>query len=177
MAIHRRVGEAWGIALTLTDQGFVYMLQNKFDEAVTTLAQGQRIAQTIQAERALADIYRHFALIACRRGEQDKAKALIREALLIRQKVSTPRYLIEELETMLLIVVEQGDLYACLVLASAVKVARQVLQLVTPPVEMKLIDDAVARARHQLPTTLAATAWAAGEAMTLDQAVAYALAT
>jgi len=44
-----------------------------------------------------------------------------------------------------------------------------------PPVEKPLFDEAVATARRQLRETSAVAAWAEGEAMTLDEAVAYAL--
>lgn len=44
-----------------------------------------------------------------------------------------------------------------------------------PPVEKLLFDEAVATAHRQLREESAAGAWAAGEAMTLDEAVAYAL--
>ncbi|MFN8492562.1 MAG: BTAD domain-containing putative transcriptional regulator [Caldilineaceae bacterium] len=177
LAQHRRLGDVWAMALTLTNQSLLYVLQNKFEAAAATVTQGQTFAQEIQAEAVLADIYRFSALIALDRGEHNQVNPLLRKALLIRQKAGTPRYLLEALDTTVVIAVRQNESYRGLVLAGAIRVVRQTLQIVGPPVEKKLVDDAVAQARQQLTDEVAATAWAAGEAMTLDEAVAYALAT
>lgn len=172
---HRRLGDVWAIALTLTNQTLLYVLQNKFEAAAATVVQGQTFAQEIQAEGVLVDIYRFSALIALDCGDHNQVKPLLRKALLIRQKAGTPRYLLEALDTAIVIAVRQNEPYRGLVLAAAINASRQQLQIVAPPVEKKLVDDAVALAHQQLTPTVAAAAWVTGAAMTLDDAITYIL--
>lgn len=60
--------------------------------------------------------------------------------------------------------------------AGAITAHRQKHNLVAPPVAKKLVNDAIALARQALTPAVATTAWAAGEVMMLDEALAYALA-
>jgi len=175
LARHRRLGDVWAIALTLTNQSLLYVLQNKFAEAAANVAESCSLAQMIQAERVFADIFRFSALIALHCGEHSQVKPLLRKALLILQKDGPPRYLYEGLEAAILIAVRQNEPYRGLVLAAAINASRQQLQIVAPPVEKRLVDDAVALAHQQLTPTVAAAAWATGAAMTLDDAITYIL--
>lgn len=61
-------------------------------------------------------------------------------------------------------------------LAGAAGALRQVMEFVLPPVEQKRFDQICATARQELGSATATVAWATGAAMTLDEAVAYALA-
>ena len=176
LARHRRIGDVAMIASMLHRQSWAFIMQNRFEEATDLLAQSYDICQEIQSDGLFADFYRLSALIALHRSEYHRANQLLREALLIRQKIGTPRYMLEVLEATIQIAVGQDDLYKGLVLAGAINIYRQKLQLVTPPVEKKLLEDAIALARRQLTPEAATTAWATGAAMTLDEAMAYALA-
>jgi hypothetical protein len=80
------------------------------------------------------------------------------------------------LETTSQFIVKQNALHKGLMLASTMTAYRQKLNHVAPPVGKKLIDNAIALARQQLTPEAATAAWATGTAMTLDEALAYALA-
>jgi tetratricopeptide (TPR) repeat protein len=175
LARHRRIGEAWGLALTLANQGLAYVLQQRFDEALCVLAESQAICQTIQEKGISASVKHHRAIIAMARAEYAEAGVLLAEVLTIRQEFGMPNYLIETLETAVQLALRQNHPRRALSLAAAICNHRHRLQIVAPPVEGKLLEEAVAAARQQLSDAVAASAWAAGEAMALDEAVAYAL--
>lgn len=86
-----------------------------------------------------------------------------------------PRYLLLVLEAVVQLAVRQNHFPATLVLASAICAQHWQLNLVMPPVEKQSFAEAAATARQQLSKEVAAIAWATGAAITLDEAVAYAL--
>jgi predicted ATPase/DNA-binding SARP family transcriptional activator len=176
LTIMRRLDDAWGIAGTLLRQGRVYIWQNRMAEAADVVAQSQSICQALQSDGWMADWHSNAALIATHHGEEEQANQHLREALLLRQKNGVPRYLLQILEPTILIFVSQNRDYAGLAIASAIHAYRQKLNFVAPPVEKKLIDDAVAQARQQLTPAVANAAWATGAAITLNEAMIYALA-
>jgi hypothetical protein len=63
-----------------------------------------------------------------------------------------------------------------LCLAAAVVTQRRQHELLAPPLARAALDQVVGEARRCLSAEEAKAAWAAGEAMTLDEAAAYALA-
>jgi hypothetical protein len=69
----------------------------------------------------------------------------------------------------------QAQAERALVLAGAAAVAREVIGSPIPPAVKPRLDQAIARARQDLGAA-AAGAWARGQAMTLKQAIDYALA-
>jgi tetratricopeptide (TPR) repeat protein len=173
---HRRFGDVWGTAVALQNQSWAYILQNRFEEAADLVAQSKNICQKIQSDGLFVNFYRYSALIAFHRREYFTANQLLKKALLLRQQIGVSRYMLDILETTIQIAVGQADHNKGLILAGAVTAYRQKHNLVTPPVEKKLVDDAIALARQQLTPEAATAAWAEGAAMTLDEALTYALA-
>ena len=173
---HRRIGDVAMTASMLLRQSWVFLMQNQFEEAAELVAQSYPICHEVQSDGLFADYYSSAALIALHRGEEQKANQYLREALLLRQKIGVPRYLIQILEPTVLIFVSQNRVQQGLVIASAINAYRQKLNYVGSPVEGQRIANAITQARQQLTTNEATAAWSTGEAMTLDEAVAYALA-
>jgi predicted ATPase/DNA-binding SARP family transcriptional activator len=173
---HRQVGQGWGLAKTLADQGILSVHLGQLETAQQVLAESQAICEEIQAEDMLATVKCGFALLSMRQGDHERAGRLLREALTIRHATGGPRYIIETLNLLAQLALRQNQPARTLRLAGAVMTQRQQLRLLAPPLTRAALDHAAAWARQQLSTERAATAWAAGEAMTLDEAVAYALA-
>jgi tetratricopeptide (TPR) repeat protein len=175
LARHRRVGQAWGLALTLSNQGLAYILQQEFDQALCVLAESQAICQAIRAKALLAGVKQSLAIIAMERAEYAEAGALLTEALTMRQESAMPKYLLEALETAVQLEIKLEHPHRSLSLAAAICNYRHRLQIIASPVEGKLLEDAVVAARHQLSEEAAASAWAKGAGMTLEEAAAYAV--
>lgn len=89
----------------------------------------------------------------------------------------TNRYeIMNPLEAFATLANEQNRPARTLCLAAAAMCQRTVAAFVLPPIPQKHFDQTVASARCQLSTEEADAAWDAGAAMTLDEAVVYALA-
>lgn len=168
---HRHIGQAWGIALTLTNQGYLYLLQRKLVEAAHVLAESQAIC----TEMKLVSPSYYLGLVTLDMGNYREARALLQEALRKEQEKQAPRYLLPILEALMRLAVKQMQFSTALTLAGTICAQRQQLKLVIPPVEKQLFAEAIATARRQLRAEVADAAWVEGEAITLDQAVLYAL--
>lgn len=169
---HRRIGQAWGIAGVLTRQGHLYTLQGKFTAAARVLAE----SVALSLEKGLSKPNYYLGLVALETGEYVEASALLQAELRQEQGDCAPRYLLPMLEAVVRLAVKQNHCLPALTLAGAGCALRRQLKLVMPPVAKQPFDEAVAVARQHLCEEAAATAWAKGEAMTLDEAVIYALA-
>ncbi|MCE7981656.1 MAG: hypothetical protein DYG89_10720 [Caldilinea sp. CFX5] len=172
LQLHRRIGQIWGIALTLTNQGILYIHQRRFAKAAHVLA--ERAAMTTQS--MFAEPKMLLGIVAMENGEYDRATALLKEALLYELERSAPRYLLPVVEAIVQLAIKQTHFSVALSLAAATCAQRRQLKLMMPPVEKQFFDEAIVTARGQLAEEATTSAWAKGEAMTLDETVAYALA-
>lgn len=176
LARHRRIGDVMMVGSMLLWQAMAYVLQKRFVEAADYLDRSYQACHELRYEGWRADYYRLSAWVALHNHEYQQIQYPLREALLLRQKQGAPRYLIEILETTILCLIGQKHYAPGLAIAGAIAAHRQKQKLVAPPVEKKLVDEALAVARQHLTSDAAATAWVTGSAMTLDEAVTYALA-
>jgi len=172
---HRRIGQAWGIALTLHNQGTRYILQRNFTAAESVLAKSQELYSAGGMEKPAIGLNHELGIIAMEHGEYARAHTLLHQVLLHEQERGSPRYLLPVLESVVQLAAKQTHFCVALRLAGAICAQRRQVNLVMPPVEKQLFDEVVVTARRQLNEEAAAIAWARGEAMTLDEAVAYAL--
>jgi predicted ATPase/DNA-binding SARP family transcriptional activator len=175
LARHREIGQKWGIALTLCHQGYCYVQCGAFEQAERVLAESQALCEEIQATGTLAKVKMNFGLLAMLQGEYQAAGALLTEAIRLLYEVGQVGYVIESLELIARLALGLGQPRRTLVLAGVSVAQRSKLECVAPPPARAALDRAVAAARRQLNTATAAASGAAGEAMTLDEAVAFAL--
>ncbi|RIK39332.1 MAG: hypothetical protein DCC55_18420 [Chloroflexi bacterium] len=173
---HRCIGQKWGLAKTLADQGALSIRLGQLEQARQVLTESQTLCEEVQAEDMLAQVKHNFALLAMQQGDTERAASLLCEALMIRQAQVGPRHSIDSFEIMAQLAVRLKQPDRALRLAGAVTKQRNQHDLLAPPLARIALDQVIAEARQQLSTEEADAAWAAGESMTLDGAVAYALA-
>jgi predicted ATPase/DNA-binding SARP family transcriptional activator len=172
---HRRVGQVWALAKTLMDQGALYLQLGQVEQAQQLLTEGHALCEQIQDEALLARAKCLFAFLYMTQGDHQRAGPLLYDALRIRQADGGPRYLIESLEFMTHLAAGLQQPERTLCLASAVLAQRRQHNQLAPPPDRATLDRFIAEAHRQLSTEAASAAWSAGEAMTLDDVVAYAL--
>jgi hypothetical protein len=113
---------------------------------------------------------------AFRRGEYDHARALFEQALALAQEVGELANIALVLQYFATLAMAQGQPQRALSLAGAATAlcaSLHIDHIRMEPVEFAHIQT---DARQMLTEEAAAAAWAAGRAMTLAQAIAYALA-
>jgi hypothetical protein len=105
---------------------------------------------------------------------------LLREGLAVSREMRSPLQSVECLEGLALVLAEQGQRPAgarrAARLLGAAEATRRALGAPRPPIERAEQEATVLAARAALDEAAFATAWAEGEALSLEEAVAEALA-
>jgi len=104
------------------------------------------------------------------------AGAHYRAGLRALKEIGYIYYLVRSVEGLAKVAAGQGRLVRAMRLAAASAHLREVNGQVWRPIMQAELDHALAPVRQTLAPSVATAAWAEGQAMTLDEAVAYALA-
>ncbi len=171
------LGATWAKAAALLTLAWV-----DFDEGLYEMARG-RLERAIELCRALGDRYAAAAtlnflgIVARHEGDYPRAHQLLGESLTVFHQmgeVSGLPYTLERLAG-LAAVQGQGARAAALFSAAASLRARRSIEM--PPFDQIPYDRDLALARTLLDTAAFERAWAQGEALDLDAAIAYALSS
>jgi hypothetical protein len=128
----------------------------------------------VRDEFALSRAIHHLGIVAHACGDVTQAVALLREALILQQKQGHTVGIAESLEAYACMAVAQGRAAWAARVLGAVEALRTLISASLSPSERVIYQRSVAAARAQLEDATFAAAWAAGQAMTLEQAIAYA---
>lgn len=155
------------------------------DWALLHLAEGDiaaarvSIAGCLEAVTALpalaAETHELWARIESAAGEIDAAETRARDAVRAARDAENAWGALQGLETLGLVRLEAGDPIAAARLLAAAAAGRRQLRLPALPVDEPRIADGLQRLRADLGETEFAEAWREGEALSLDDAAAYAL--
>jgi hypothetical protein len=113
--------------------------------------------------------------IACELGEHDAAFANFRESLDIFTSLEHRRGIARVLEGLACFASAKGDTRRALSVAAAASHLRQMVSAPLPPAEQSKLDQKLLSAWEQLSETEGKKAWTDGYAMTMDNAIRYAL--
>jgi len=175
MQIFERLGDSSGSAWALNqqadvarDQGDLPGARALYERALFAFrSAGDRWGQA----RSLADL----GTIACELGEHDAAFANFRESLDIFTSLEHRRGIARVLEGLACFASAKGDTRRALSVAAAASHLRQMVSAPLPPAEQSKLDQKLLSAWEQLSETEGKKAWTDGYAMTMDNAIRYAL--
>lgn len=175
MQIFQELGDDSGAAWALNQQGDVAREQGNlpgaralYERALLAFrSTGDRWRQA----RSLADL----GIIACELGEHSAASENFSESLEIFTRLEHRRGIARVLEGLACFAIAKGDTRRALSVAAAASHLRQVLSNPLPPAEQSKLDQKLASAWAQLGEFEGKQAWTDGYAMTLENAVRYAL--
>jgi predicted ATPase/DNA-binding winged helix-turn-helix (wHTH) protein len=175
MQIFERLGDSSGSAWALNqqadvarDQGDLPGARALYERALFAFrSAGDRWGQA----RSLADL----GTIACELGEHDAAFANFRESLDIFTSLEHRRGIARVLEGLACFASAKGDARRALSVAAAASHLRQMVSAPLPPAEQSKLDQKLLSAWEQLSETEGKKAWTDGYAMTMDNAIRYAL--
>ncbi|MGH2603324.1 MAG: ATP-binding protein, partial [Dehalococcoidia bacterium] len=172
LALSRDEGDTPGIAfgllvlgVTVGNDGDVHRAAALLDESVTLFRQLGDVRYTAIALTMRGDIARE-------RGDLGQATALLREGLAGHRAIGDRAFLMENLLQLAGVAVARGQMSRAARLLGATEAARGVLGVALAPTNSKTQELFVTTIRAQLAQAEFEAAWAAGRAMTLDEAAA-----
>ena len=175
LALMREVGERRGVATVLTNLGIVVYMQEDIERAEAVFAEALAISRQVSDRDLIATNLANLSSVALRQGEVARAKELGREALTLYWELGDTRRCAVGLETLAGTAGMAGLGARAARLLGKAAALREALGTPQPPQEQEDTEQATAAVRATLGEDAWAAAYAAGQALTLEQAVAEAL--
>jgi predicted ATPase len=154
--------------------GWLALAQRKYPEAREVIEQGLELSRRAGDARGIFYGTGNLGHVAARQGRYEEALELLRESLLIgqHQDIQSEADGLQELST---VAVAQGHYDEAAVLLGAAEVLLEGAEAVQEEVARTLREETLATLHRNLDEDDFTAAWERGRAMTLEQAVAYAV--
>jgi predicted ATPase/class 3 adenylate cyclase len=175
LALAREIGHTRYVSGALLHLSTTARYQGNLVEAQTLLEEALRLAQEFSMPFYTAWLRQQQGNIAYDGGNVDRASHFYRESLAISCDLQSKRDYAEHIEGLAAVAGAQGKVLRAVRLWSSAAATREAIGAPLPPIDRPQRDAALARLRAQLDDTTFASAWAAGQVMSLEQAVAHAL--
>jgi predicted ATPase/DNA-binding SARP family transcriptional activator len=175
LALFREMEEKRGIAAVFAELGRVACLQGDYPKSADLAEKSLALRQELGHPGTIADSLALMAEIEEHLGHSDRAAMRYREALALFREVGERRRLIETLERLGQVTIPGGPSDWSARLLAAAETQRSTHGMPRPPVEREPFQRVVAVLRTTLGEEAFAVAWAQGEAMPLEDALAAAL--
>ncbi len=175
LAIFREIGEKSNVAALVSNLGNLACEQGDYDRAQALYQESLGAAREMGDERHAAEFLANLSAVAQQQGDYDKARSLQQESLTAFQKLGEKRMITNSLEAFASLAAQEACPERSARLWGAAAVLREELGTPLAAAERKKQERLAADAQDALGEAAFAAAWAKGRAMTLEQAVAYAL--
>ncbi|MEZ4619890.1 MAG: tetratricopeptide repeat protein [Caldilineaceae bacterium] len=175
LALYRSIGETAGTASTHNDLGWVSQSLGDLDAAQTLHEESLSMQRTLGKKLDSAIALHDLAVLARKQRNADLARSHHRESLLLFCELRDPHWREQALRATAWLFLQEAKLLVAGHLLGATEAFRQTIGVVIPPRESATYEQSLAATRTGLGKDAFATAWAAGRAMSLEEAVDYAL--
>jgi predicted ATPase/class 3 adenylate cyclase len=173
--LHHEVGDRGSEARIIGNLGWLALAAADYPTAASILEDGCRLAEELgdKPQYASANSFLGFALVHL--GEQARASEVIMRGLELHVELRRPRLIVECLYALAGNAGAQVDGQRAVRLAGAAERLLEELHLPVLPIEVATLDRFVLPMRAELGQDVFAATWASGRAMSLDEAVEYAV--
>jgi tetratricopeptide (TPR) repeat protein len=160
----------------LRNLGFMVLLQGDDGRVLAVLQQAVAWSREEGGQRGLDLLTHILGAVLYSAGKAEEGLALLREGLTLQVHLGQTYLVFESIELLAGTALGQGHTVQAVRLLAAATALRRVLGLPGYPAARSFYDHTLAAARAQLDEATFDAAWAAGQALTLEEAIAYAMA-
>jgi predicted ATPase/class 3 adenylate cyclase len=175
LILFRESGDEWGIAMSLCDLGNVVGELGDHAAAHALYDESLVKRRDVGDRRGMTMSLTGLGRLAYSRGDYAASRAQFNESLAISRDLGDRWGIVHVLEGFAALAAAEAQPERALCLASAAAALREVLDVPLWPADRVRLERWLEPARRALHETAQARAWDQGRAMTLEQAVAYAL--
>jgi non-specific serine/threonine protein kinase len=175
LAMAREVGSIWVTNQALLVLGNALRDQGQLSQARAALEEATAISGTIHDQRLRAFCLDALAYVAMRQGQRAEAQTCFGESLKLWWEIGEHAKVADSLDGQARLAAMRGQRERALQLAGAASGLRERLRVVTPPQSRAVREEWFDEVRKTLDADGIAALLAAGQTMTTDRAVAYAL--
>jgi predicted ATPase len=171
--IFREIGEPWGLSFVLNNLGEVARVQGDYERASEYYRESEALLRETGDKGDLARLVHTLGYIAQHKGDHDLAERQFRESLAMFRKLGNKRGIAECIAGLSSLRAKQGKLQAAAKMLAAAESLLSASGAAWWPADRVEIE----RTRETLQSGMQEpefrAAWAAGEFMSLDQAIAF----
>jgi tetratricopeptide (TPR) repeat protein len=175
LKLSRDLGDPWDIAISIMGLGAMATLQGNYSQALAHYEEGEMLFRQLGDRNMVNAMQSERAHIERRLGHYAQAVALYSKTLAGWQELGNQAALAHELECFAFIAVAQNQTQRAACLLGAAEALRESVDSPMTANERIEYDQNVATLRAQMDAQELAVAWAEGRAMTMEQAIQFAL--
>jgi predicted ATPase len=176
LELSRKLEDKWWTAIVLAQMGNVTRRKGDYTKAVALCEESLALLRTYGGKRHVAYVLRLTGHAVRLQGDLGRATGLYKESLAVFRETEDKWVATECIEGLAIIASAQGKHDEAARLFGAAETARETFGITMPRPEAGDQERSWAAIRERRDGTVFASAWAEGRAMTLEQAIEYALA-
>ncbi len=175
LVLFRELDYLYGIANCLTNLGLTACYLHDDARAKLFYTESLTIRRKLEDSWGMAISLHNLAPLAIRQDDYQEAAAYLRESLTLFEELGDKEGIAVSLESLAELALANGEGPRAAQMLGAAETMRQAIGVPVPPSELEQYNHTLEAVRVQLDEGTFASAWAAGQAMNLTHAVAYAL--
>jgi tetratricopeptide (TPR) repeat protein len=175
LALRREIGSKEGISHALRELGMIVYWLGDHEGGRALLEESLAIGREIGDKLGITGVLDHLGAIACEEGDYAEARSLFQESLNIRREIGAKVVIASSLTRLGHLAATVGESRRGAILLGAAGAVREAVNRVPGARARKIYEDGLASAEAQLGQEAFTEAWEEGHAMSLEEAVAYAI--
>ncbi|HEU0291692.1 MAG TPA: tetratricopeptide repeat protein [Anaerolineales bacterium] len=173
--VRREMHNQGAVAGILYELGEVAWAKGNLDLATKRHEEALAIGREIGAKFTIAAALKGLGKVACARVDYQKSESLHKEALSLLQRTGNRWSTLYTLEDFTTLTIMRGDMEPAVRLLGATAAFYDQIRFLMSPIEREQHERNLEAVRAALSSEVFEAGWAEGQAMTLEQAIAYAL--
>jgi predicted ATPase/class 3 adenylate cyclase len=175
LALMQESGDRWAATMALLSMAMVAKFRGDFPEARARFSAAEPLFRDLGDRHRINMVKSELAHIDRYEGSNAKAEAAYRETIREWKRLGHRAAIAHQLESFGYLALAHQDAARAGRLFAAAEALREATGIAMTPLERKEYDGAVAAVRAAVTESAFTSAWAQGRAMSMDQAIAYAL--
>ncbi len=175
LALALEIGDHSGVASALNNLGIIAWRQGDLVRAGDRFTEALALARTMGDQQDISTYLGNVGVVMRQRGELAQAEALLREALALHRELGDPLGCAQGLENLAATAAVAGQSERAARLAGAAMTIRETISVPPSPANREDLEPGLSAARAALGEPAWVDAYAAGGALTVEQAIAEAL--
>jgi tetratricopeptide (TPR) repeat protein len=175
LAIRRALGDQGGIASSLGNLGNIAWAQGDYERAKVLYEECLALFRELGNQWGVANVLNNLGIVVRAQGDYERARVLLEESLTLFRELGSQWGIVNALEELAKLAGVKGQRERAARLLGAAEALREAIGAPMYLPERSDYEQIVTELRSALGDEAFAVAWAEGRAMTLEQAIAYAL--
>ena len=175
LVIFRQLGDERNTAYVLESLGDISAQEGKYAEAYSLFEESLTILQRLGDEWAVAILLNNLGNVSVNQGNYVQARDYYQTGIKVQHKMGNKKGISESLEGFATLAVCEGQMQRAAQLLGICEALRATTGTPLTPAEHAVYERNIAAAHAELGEVMFTTAWMKGQAMSLEEAVNYAL--